>query len=366
MISPFRGLSTSSVSRSTNPVSPSIVFPSIVSTTFVSTAILLLTLLLIASPLCGGAFVFAGESHGIDVITHIYGYAGGGGHYQVKVCIDPASPNSSAMVVPVQNIVDTFNRLSSIPENISWGASGVDFESVALHEVGHCIGLAHPNLGSQGQAISSEYTNTTDGLDNIYNALSDADGAAGSRDDVRGDDTNLHWFRRIDNDPFALGRRFDITTYALALTDLPTGHTFAANAGRDVASALGYSNTEAVMQQGTYASEYQRGLGADDEATLRLAMSGRDELQGTADDYTFELVYGGLTSGGSCNVTLEFDNSKTGFAVCSLSGTSFSSGHWRLLSGNAYFNTGYLWEFGSVRRQIHQDRFESSDLSGWD
>ena len=43
-----------------------------------------------------GAYVFSGETNGLDLITHPTGYAGTGGVVNVSVCIDPASPNASA------------------------------------------------------------------------------------------------------------------------------------------------------------------------------------------------------------------------------------------------------------------------------
>ena len=58
-----------------------------------------------------GAYVFAGEGNGVNVVTHPTGYVGAGGTVTVTVCIAPGSTNASAMEVPVQNIVDRFNLL---------------------------------------------------------------------------------------------------------------------------------------------------------------------------------------------------------------------------------------------------------------
>ena len=77
----------------------------------------------------------------------------------------------------------------------------------------------------------------------------------------------------------------DKSTYSINLIDLPPSHSFVANGTRNVANLLGYPNTEAVMNQGTYSREAQRDLSHDDVATLRLGMSGADETQGTPDDY---------------------------------------------------------------------------------
>ncbi len=68
-----------------------------------------LTLLAIlgSTPLChAGAFVFAGEANGVDIITHPTGYTGTGVSLTVDVCIDSTSANAANMVIPVQNIVN--------------------------------------------------------------------------------------------------------------------------------------------------------------------------------------------------------------------------------------------------------------------
>ena len=46
------------------------------------------------------------------------------------------------------------------------------------------------------------------------------------------------------------------------------------------------------MQQGMFSDEVQTELTPDDTETLAFAMSGLDEVAGTADDYSIKLVYG--------------------------------------------------------------------------
>ena len=54
---------------------------------------------LAASPaLQAGAYIFAGESNGVDVITHPTGYTGSGGTLSLGVCIDPASQRAEDLV----------------------------------------------------------------------------------------------------------------------------------------------------------------------------------------------------------------------------------------------------------------------------
>jgi len=301
-----------------------------------------------------GAFIFAGESYGIGRITHPTGYTGSGGPAAVTVCIDPSSANAAQMAVPLQNIAATWNALTPTTGNVKLGGGNdipsgqIDFESVALHEVGHCLGLAHPNLATESGLGEPDrnFTKATAGGDGTYDLGIGADGVRGSTDDLRDDDVNLHWFRRADNDPFTVGAVADTTTYSVLPSELPSGHTSVANADRTVSSLFGVPNTESVMQQGSYTDEDQRALAGDDVGTMRLAMSGLDGIQGTADDYTLAVQYVGLTS--SCDVVLDFDDGQTGFAVCQASGTFMGGSHARITSGRVYFNTGYNWYFNQA------------------
>jgi hypothetical protein len=315
-------------------------------------SLLVATLAAIVAPgiVHAGAFIFSGSSNP-NVIAHPTGYTGTGNALSVSVCIDPASANAASMVVPVQNIVDTWNARLVASPNLLFGASNnigasqYDFESVALHELGHCIGLAHPNLSSESGLSGNDqnYTKATSGADVTYDLGIGADGIRGSGDDARNDDENLHWFRRSDNNPFNASSTADTTTYARAVASLPAGHTFAANADRTVGAALGFANTESVMQQGTFNDEDQRRLAADDAATLLLGMSGLDMTAGSGDDYTLTLTYGGLSS--ACNVVLGFDDTRTSFATCYTSGSYINSNHIRITAANVYFASGIAWFF---------------------
>ncbi len=302
-----------------------------------------------------GSFIFAGEANGAAVVTHPIGYNGTGGTLNVSVCIDPTSPNAASMVQSVQNVVVAWNALSPTSPNLLFGgsnnigASEIDFESTALHEVGHCLGLGHPNLSTESQLTGNDqnYTKSTDGADNTYDVNAGTDAVIGSSDDVRGDDVNLHWFRQSNDDPFTIAGVVDTSTYSRNVADLPSGHLFPTNADRTVATLLGYTNTEAVMQQGAFYDEDQRRLTTDDVATFRLGMTGLDLTAGTADDYTVNLTYAGLTA--SCNIVLDFDDAQTGFAQCNAGGAFLVNGqHVVITSARVYFNDGYNWFFNSV------------------
>ena len=325
----------------------------------VSAAVLRLTLaaLLLPWPARAGSFVFADETSGIDLVAHPQGYSGGGGPLVVTLCVDPDSFRAADLETPLQNIAAVFNALQPRTGNlVSGGANAIgpsefDLESVALHEVGHCLGLNHPNLGIESGLIGVETdaTRTTDGPDNIFDVASGPDGIHGSEDDPRGDDHNLHWFRKSDNNPFTLASTVDATTYSRDLADLPAGHSFAANGSRSVASLLGVPGTEAVMQQGTPPDEAQRDLTHDDVGTLLYAMSGIDEQAGTPDDYSLFLDYVGQSA--SCDIRVGFDDSRTSFAVCETTAFfigPFSARHVQLNSARISFNSLISWFFNSV------------------
>jgi hypothetical protein len=298
-----------------------------------------------------GSFMFANESNGINIITHPVEHGDISENIAtIGVCIDPASNNARDMEIPIQNIINTMNALHPVIGNlIDRKAAGMpistfDFESIALHEMGHCLGLNHPNLASESGLTGDNrnYTRSTDGADNVFNIRPGIDGQIGTADDIRGDDQNLHWFRIANNNPFTLDSIVDMTTYSRDLLDLPETHKFAVNADRSVGNSLGFPKTEAVMQQGSFSNEAQRELNHDDVATLLLAQSGDDLIYGTADDYTINLVYRGITNS-NCDITFGFDNSRTSFASCSISAQQGK--HYHITSANAYFNDGYNWHF---------------------
>jgi hypothetical protein len=330
-----------------------------------------LVLLLILSSLDGlaGSFVFAGDANGIGVVAHPKGYLGSGGQISVEVCIDPTSSLTSELVIPVQNIVNTYNQLNGVNDNLKiFGENNIpsnsdyDWESVVLHEVGHCIGLAHPNLGAQTGVSggNTNYTATTKGSDNLFDFGVGTDGVIGSSDDQRDDDVNLFWFNADINDPFQPTPPFDSSKYTRVLSgNLPGGHSFATNPDRTVAALLGYGDrSESVMQQATFNDEAQRMLGIDDEVTLRYAMSGVDEVAGTADDYTFVLTYGGISSG--CDINIKHDPGYSGFARCGVSGFFINGSHIRIDEANIQVDpTAVSWFFNTESNDlIFEDGFE--------
>lgn len=304
-----------------------------------------------------GAYIFAGEANGINSVVHPPGYTGSGGALTVRVCIDPSSPNASDMEFSIQNVIAEFNQMIPTRSNVKSGAANnvpsgsIDFESVALHEVGHCLGLAHINAATESELSGSDqdYTKATDGVDNVFNINAGADGVIGSSDDVRGDDENLVWFRKSNNDPFTIDTVIDSTTYSRDLSELPDGHLFAANADRKISTLLGYPRSEAIMQQGTFFDEAQRTLGHDDVSALRYAQSGKDERESGGsshrDNYTIVMEYGGISDSG-CDISMAITDTP-GLAFCEANGAGVSTDHWRVTTANIEFGQSYSWYFNS-------------------
>ncbi len=337
----------------------------------------LAVLVLAASPRPAesGSFIFTDDLGLPESITHPPGY-GGGGTLDVSLCIDPSSSNVDEMELPLQQVIDVWNGLVPTTGNlVSGGANNVpagrvDFTSVLLHEVGHCIGLAHPNAATESGLARADqnYTKALPGPNASFDLNDGPDNRKGSADDLRGDDINIHWFEIGVNDPFTLAAGvIDASTHSVDLADLPAGDSFAANADRSVGSLLGFPDSEAVMQQETFTDEAQRSLGADDVATLRIGMSGLDENQGNSDDYSIQLSYAGRTT--SCDIVVEFQADPGASAFCQTTGQQlrrfFTFGsltdHAVIVDANIVFSEQVNWYFPPLCADGALDLGESCD-----
>jgi hypothetical protein len=328
-------------------------------------AVCALALLLVWQEGQGGAFIFAIDNDQVGgtprTLTHSPGYTGVGGTLTVTVCIANDSESKALLRDPVLNAIDRFNQGVPVIGNLREGgdndipSGAIDVESTIFHELGHCQGLAHPNMASESGnvGVSSadwEYTKSTP--NGQFDFGLGPDGLRGSPDDLRGDDTNFHWFEVGVNNPFRLPLRPDIdpASYSVDLEDLPAGDSFAANGERNVAAGpFGLPATEAVMQQGQGFDEDQRALTADDVATLAIARAGFDRTVGTADDYTVELVYGGDDGSGDCDIDVRMSGSS--FAFCQVGGTNIGDDQVTITSALAQFasTSNVNWHFTDER-----------------
>lgn len=310
---------------------------------------------------CGNAQAgtFINSQVNPNLRTHPQNFSGvGGDRPPIRVCVDVQAnePMAIQSEPAVRKVIATLNRLRSLGDHsyatnpaTDMPASQLDFESVLLHEMLHSQGLAHPNLADESGLPPplSLGTRSTAGANNIYEQDAGIDGLHGSADDLRGDDVNLHWFRRGVNDPGALPDVIDETTMATTLDFLPSSHRYAANAGRDVLAALGYADAEAVVHQGARVDEVQRHLHHDDVATLRLAQAGIDGIEGTADDYRTTYVYTGRQinpQGVDCEVAIRFDNSAA-LATTTTSAVQIAPNHIAIWYARMRINPAVNWYF---------------------
>ena len=375
---------------------------------------LLLTLLIVNTQQFCYMFNLGNAANGPKVVTHTTNYSGAGGSTTIKVGINPSSSNLAAFRIPILNNILIWNLQIATQKNTKPLAdSGLyDIESVALHEMGHALGLGHTNLASESGLghPQSEATAAYKGSDGTFNVDPGSDGVYGSYDDNRGDDLNLNYFNPTNN-PFILATPTDKSTYKSNISYLPSGHKFATTGGisesvslvskRDVSEyddlnvinelapvisyhshpaeveeeelvdegqgvELGYQTicsetllshpdrqkrirsgtTEAIMQQGTYGGEAQRTLSADDVAALYYARAGIDEIAGTSDDYNFNLVYAGESTGNNIDVYL--DPSYTSVGVTSAGSKSLSGYHYTVSGATIRINPTISWYFNPL------------------
>jgi hypothetical protein len=187
---------------------------------------------------------------------------------------------------------------------------------------------------------------------------------------------NIAFFRKADNDPVSIvPGPIDMNTYTSNPAQLPSGHTYARNANRNVATSINplYDRTQAVMYGLGTNQRIFYGLAADDVNMVRLGMSGTDRIEGNADDYTVQLVL--LPNCTGADIRVKFVPSLVGAnAQCDATiEQSFDQGsfnnrrHWTMKAHSAAemlieVNASVTWDYSIL---VFQSGFETGDSNEW-
>ena len=323
------------------------------------------TVALDTSNVQAGRFIFGDKTYPI-------GYRGEGATLDIKVCLSANTSADKARLAeqPLKNAIARWNRLRASSSNIRDAIlpdNKIDFESVAVHELGHCNGLGHPNLGSSVGGEGSAATAAAKGPNNRYDLNPGFDGVYGTDDDERGDDENLYVFNQRTNNPFTLPPVIDGTSYSRDLGRLPARDLFPVNARRGLSAQFGSPNTEAVMQNDIFPGQTIRSVQHDDVATIRYAMSGLDGTQGTADDYRIRMNYAAPGTA-DCNITVEYNSTETAAASCVVRGQRRNGNSAVYInSGTIYFNEEVDWFYNqsppcNISTELPQNRWRMISL----
>lgn len=319
---------------------------------------------------------------------------------EVDVCTSLLAPELEG---PTQRAVATWDALSPITGNCPLCILPEDphptgtlhAESVILHELGHALGLEHPNLlfadpqdpspppsGLTQTSFAAAFAGATQGV------LIGMDGVRGSRDDFMDDlfgttAVNVNWFREADNDPFVVdGTIIDINSFSRTTsTMLPPGSTWAASANYCHAYQLGYQRTQAVMYSLASTTTVFNGITADDANMVKMQRAGEDRIAQTGDDYIaninwvpdctdaeIEVRFGplnvGVAGGTAVHVLPTFASPQPPLArhytAVVLPPSPPDPPPPRII---VFLNENASWDFGNF---IFQSGFETGDTSGWD
>lgn len=314
-----------------------------------------------------GSFIPLDEAPAGTVI-HPTGYRGAGGMLPIRVCLRPdALPASGDARPAIRNAVARFNRSEAMVGNVEVGSDNrIDFESMLLHELGHCLGLGHSAIGPAERVAFGAgeqvlfHANALPGPNGVLQAFAGADGVRGTHDDLRGDDRSTSWFARAHNDPYVMPPAIiDRSTFSAALGDLPVGHAFPAIASAFApctapsaeptetnGSALRLvPRTQSVMYPVLCQPHRIRSLAPEDVSLLRLARAGVDGVQGTGDDHRPRLSFHeGMAD---CEIDLRFALGE-GFAFCEVAIADLAGGDRVIRRATATFDRAVSWHFNTV------------------
>ena len=239
------------------------------------------------SSLHAASYFFSDGAMGPDFILHPSGYTGEGGVLRITVAARQGDFSLPALGA-IERALRTWEQQQPTTGNIltDIGSEQLDFETLVLHEIGHCLGLAHNNAASEsGLPLEDrDFAKGLPGPNGVLDIDRGPDGIEGTSDDLRADDVSLNW-SNIADDPFILPAIVDPTTYAVR-------SAFPNINSRQVAASPAFvsvpDNTQSVMNQGQLNGESLRSLSHDDVAGIQIARAGLDRIAGTADDYDIE------------------------------------------------------------------------------
>jgi uncharacterized repeat protein (TIGR01451 family) len=317
-------------------------------------------------PALAGSFIFSNDTNPARIL-HPIGASAAGGELTIGICLDPASPSTGGNPLQaLENVVAEYNRLQGLAGNVDDQALGNDFESALLHEVGHCVGMDHSTIGLADSCVggspdcgnSSKYffTIAHPGAGLLFDTGTGPDGQRATFDDQRGNDINRYWFQRGVANPWAaVPTVVDRSTHSVQLGELPGGALFPEVATAydgcpipsDNSAFRGQLPTSNTMFPLVCASNLVRRLAPDDVATLRIARSGFDGVQGTADDYAVSLEVVG--AGPACDIPVRFrPPGEVGFALCQITAQPQTNDRFVMTAGVILFNDSVDWHFNQI------------------
>ncbi|MEO8276378.1 MAG: hypothetical protein ABI639_09165 [Thermoanaerobaculia bacterium] len=340
------------------------------------------------------------------IIVHPQTYIGSSGPIEIDVCLSSSAPELEASL---KWAVAKWNALKPTVNNCLPGRGGClkadaalcqqpeptpiqpdtypcppifqSAKDTLLHELGHCVmGLGHNNwVKNNGAGDHTSFTATRNASSGTTTMNDGVDNVQGSRDDFPTPNPGsplIHWFRRVDNDPFVIDSTvYDSSTYSRTIGSLPPPSRWPTSINVKTSALLGAGLTDSVMKSTTSPNSELTGLSPDEVDTVLFAASGLDpDLGQTSDDYSVQVVF--VTACLNAEVQVEWHEYTDGtLGECDYTLEPISTGdphiqHYRMKETAPNFHLlvtldktlepGEVWRF-----LLFTDGFESGTFSEW-